>query len=82
MDELYKNKVDLIEFVDPYHNIIDELFKSIYGKEGHEWIDWFCYENNFGEKGKNAWDENKNPICYDYKSLWEYLEKNCKKGDK
>jgi hypothetical protein len=24
------------------------------GDEGTEWLDWFCYENNMGEKGLRA----------------------------
>ena len=75
MDELYKNNVDLIEFVDPYHTIISQLIEEIYGKEGLDWFSWFCYENEFGTKGVQAWDENKNPICYSHESLWVYLEK-------
>lgn len=34
------------------------------------------------DKGENsqygAFDEEGNPICYDFESLWEYLEKNFK----
>lgn len=32
-----------------------------------------------GEVRFGAYDENNNPICYSHESLWEYLEKNCKK---
>lgn len=76
LNDLYKVNVDLIEFVDPYHQIITELIKEIYGEEGYGWFAWFCYENNFGTKGLEAWDENKNRICYSYETLWEYLEKH------
>ena len=47
---LYKNGVDLINFVEPYHNIITELIKEIYGEEGYEWFSWYCYESDFGQK--------------------------------
>jgi hypothetical protein len=73
---LYEQNVNLIEFVDPYHTMISELIKEVYGEEGYDWWTWFCYENNFGQNGLEAWDENKNPICYSYESLWEYLEKH------
>jgi len=76
INNLYKNNVDLLEFVDPYHQIISTLIEEIYGKEGLDWWGWFCYENEFGLGELEAWDENKKPICYDIKSLWEYLEKN------
>lgn len=75
---LYKLKVDLIEFAEPYQKVITNLLKEIYGEEGYDWISWFCYDCDFGEKQLGAWDENKNPICYDIKSLWEYIEKNHK----
>ena len=74
ISDLYKQKVDLIDFVDPYHVIILELIQEIYGEEGYDWWSWFCYENDFGQKGLEAFDENKNPICYSFESLWEFLE--------
>lgn len=77
--DLYERKVNLIEFVDPYHQVITELIKEVYGDEGYDWWSWFCYESEYGTKGMQAWDENKNSICYDYKSTWEYLEKHYSK---
>jgi len=75
ISDLYKHKVDLIDFIDPYHAIITILIEEVYGEEGRDWFFWFCYENDFGQKGLEVWDENKNLICYSYESLWEYLEK-------
>ena len=83
VSDLYDRKVDLIEFVDSYHTIISTLLKSIYGEKGREWFHWFCYENDFGQKsctGEDgeptscAPDENGEPICYSFESLWEFLE--------
>ena len=83
VSDLYDRKVDLIEFVDSYHTIISTLLKSIYGEKGLDWFQWFCYENDFGQKpctGEDgepthcATDENGNPICYSFESLWEFLE--------
>lgn len=96
VSDLYKLKVDLIDFMDPYHSIINTLLKEIYGEVGYDWFSWFCYESDYGQKdwkllptiGSDgviipstddtkfgAHDENGNPICYDVKSLWEYMEK-------
>lgn len=72
--DLYERKVDLIEFTDPYHGVISLLLREIYGEDGHDWFSWFCYENDFGKKKMEAWDENENPICYDVESLWRFLE--------
>jgi len=75
VDDLYKSKIDLLEFIDPYHGLIHLLIKEIYGEEGVDWFSWFCYENDYGQGTLEAWDENKNRICYSLESLWEYLEK-------
>lgn len=77
--EISSNGVDLINFLDPYHKVISTLIKEVYGEEGYKWWSWFCYENDFGQGNLEAWDENKNPICYGFESLWEYLEKLNKK---
>jgi len=76
ISNLYDNKVNVIDFVDPYHQIISILIEEIYGNEGLGWFDWYCYDNEFGEKGLAAYDENQNPICYSIESLWQYLEAN------
>ena len=76
IDELYKHKIDIIDFVDPYHGFISLLLKEMYGEEGYDWFSWFCYDNDFGQKGLEAWDENKNRICYSHESLWQFLEAN------
>jgi hypothetical protein len=75
VDDLYKSKIDLLEFIDPYHGLIHLLIKEIYGEEGVDWFSWFCYENDYGRGGLEAWDADKNLICYSLESLWEYLEK-------
>jgi len=74
LQKLYKYNINLLDLVDPYHSIISDLIKEIYGEEGYDWFSWFCYENNYGKGELKAWDENKNNICYDVKTLWEYLE--------
>ena len=51
LDNLHSNNVNLIEFVDPYHIVITELIKEVYGEEGYDWWSWFCYENDYGNGG-------------------------------
>lgn len=72
--EAYELGVDMINFVDPYHEIISELIREIYGEGGYDWWSWYCFENDFGNRGLEAHDSDGQPICYDTKSLWEYLE--------
>ena len=75
ISDLCQHNVDLINFVDPYHSIINLLITEVYGEEGLDWFTWFCCDNDFGAKGLEAFDENKNRICYSHESLWEFLEK-------
>lgn len=74
LDTLYKANVDLVNFVDPYYGILQTLIEEIYGEEGHDWFSWYCFDNDFGTKGLQAWDKNKNAICYSHETLWQYLE--------
>ena len=50
MDKAYKAGIDLISFTGPYESVISMLIGSIYGQEGKETFDWWCYEKNFGER--------------------------------
>ena len=75
-------KIDLLDFVDEYSEISRLLLIEIYGKEGYYWYTWFCYEHDYGEKKSiGAWDKDKNPICYDIKSTWEFLEQLKKESE-
>ena len=74
IDKLNELNMDVMDLVDPYYMIVDKLMREVYGEEGADWFNWFCFENDFGTKGLGAWDENKNPICYSWESLWECLE--------
>lgn len=66
--------VDLFTFVDPYHGIIYNLIKEIYGAEGADMFSWFCYDNDFGQNGLDNFDKAGNRICFSHESLWAYLE--------
>jgi hypothetical protein len=84
--------VDLVNFVDPYNDIISRCIKEFYGDDGLDWFDWFCYESDFGQRdwskaatyvknGEPRWgatDKEGNPICHSILSTWEYLENNHK----
>ncbi len=74
--EAYKLGVDMINFVDPYHEIITELIKECYGEDGYQWFSWYCWDNDFGQDELEALDLDRNPICYSHESLWKYLEEN------
>jgi hypothetical protein len=81
--DFYEGKFRLIETVE---KIVDASFESFYNEKGIDWINWFIYENEFGEKDWNKYnktdeliygakDENGEPICYSFESLYNYIEK-------
>lgn len=95
--DLYEGKYQITSHVDGMFTIILE---EHYTQEGVDWVNWFIYENEYGqkdwsklplydEKGNEihkagevrfgATDENGDPICYSYESLWKHVEKNHKK---
>lgn len=71
---LYRHGVDITEITDHLQTIIEDLLGFIFTKEGKDWIEWFIYEKDFGEREDiKAWDSDKNEIAYDIKSLYELL---------
>ena len=79
---LYKIGFDLHEgeypTVEQVEKILDTVIESHYGKEGVDWVTWFIFESNWGEKDWSTCDacnENGELICYSFESLYEYLEK-------
>jgi hypothetical protein len=97
--ELYDIGLDLMEGKYQIQGKISEFFDNVinysFHKEGVEWIHWFIYENEYGQKDWSitptydsegnlvnredkygAHDENGNPICYSYETLYKYLEQN------
>ena len=66
----YEGKFKLSGHTD---DLLDEVLKSHYTEEGREWINWFIFETNYGERDMKGRDGDK-PICYDMKSTWEYCE--------
>lgn len=73
LDNAYKAGVDLINLMDNFHSVINTLLKVYYGEEGADWISWYLYDRD-PNKGPQAWDKDKNPICYDDESLWREVE--------
>ena len=77
MDKAYKACIDLINFTGPYESVISMLIGSIYGQEGKETFDWWCYEKNFGERTDlTMTDKDGNELCRTIEELHQYLEEN------
>jgi hypothetical protein len=76
---LYELGMDVINFENDYYEVIDLLLKQVFTEKQYDWVSWFIYENDFGQKGKEARDENGNLICQSWESLWEYLNRGNEK---
>ena len=79
--DFFEGKFKLVEITERLFNV---ALSSHYTEDAVEWVNWFMYENDFGELGKNgktrltAYDSTGALICYSVKSLWEHLEENHK----
>jgi len=69
--DFFEGKYKLMSDVE---SIFELTLKSHYKEQAIDWINWFVYETNYGQKDMQGRDENGNPICYDVKSLYEYIE--------
>ncbi len=77
LDKAYKSGVDLINFVDPLESAISMLIGSIYGKEGKETFDWWCWEKEWGERiDLTMTDKDGDELCRTVEELHQYLEEN------
>lgn len=101
LSELHDIGIDLFEgkykISDKLYSLLKITLDSHYNEKGVEWVEWFIFENDYGQKdwtsipkfnketGKieenndpidayGAKDENGDPICYSYDSLWEFIK--------
>jgi phage anti-repressor protein len=71
VNEAYRLKVDLVEFLDPWEQIITTLLKELFTKEGYDWISWWTHED-----GRKAWEKDGTDIPMDTaEDLYNYLLK-------
>lgn len=82
ISELHDLGFDLMEGKYQLCEIIDKQFQTtlelVYDENGIDWINWFIYESDYGQKDGITADLNGEPICYSIESLWEYVEKHYK----
>lgn len=77
LDKTYKAGIDLTNLLDPVQSAITHLIGSIYGKEGLETFDWWCYEKEWGTKEDMIMtDEDGNELCKTIEDLHRWLEEN------
>lgn len=88
--DLYDIGVDLMEGKYEISKNVEKMFEisieSVYGTDGLNWVTWFIWENEWGEKdwgvdgslGNGALDSDGNPIANSIQSLYDLLEKDHK----
>lgn len=71
----YKVGVDLIDFCDPIASAVGHTIGSLYGKEGKETFDWWCYDKEWGTR-KDLEMRNSDGVlvCDTIEDLWQWLE--------
>jgi hypothetical protein len=77
LDKAYEAGIDLIDFTGSYESVIAMLIGSIYGMDGRDTFDWWCYEKDFGKRTDlTMTDKDDNEICRTIGELHQYLEEN------
>lgn len=75
--KLYELGIDLTEYGNDLHNVISHLIGACYGKSGKDWIDWWCFEKEWGTRtDMTATDSDGTQICDTIENLWKYVEEN------
>jgi len=57
---------------------LQNSIRFVYGDEGLDWVEWFIFENGYGDNKMDANDEDGELICQSYEELFQFLEKNHK----
>ena len=78
ISEAYEIGIDLLEGKFKLSETTYKLFlaalEPYYNEKGIEGIEWYCFENSFGQGGLTAEDKDGNPIAYSWESLYELLK--------
>jgi len=73
----YDAGIDLINFNDPIHAAVSHLIGTIYGTDGKDVFDWWCYEKDWGARKDLIMTEvDGTEVCQTLVDLHEWLENN------
>jgi hypothetical protein len=73
----YDAGIDLINFNDPIQAAVSHLIGAIYGTEGLDVFNWWCYDKEWGtRKDLTMQEADGTAICQTLIDLHEWLEKN------
>jgi len=75
--DFYEGKYKLMSHAE---EILSESMQSHYNHYGWEWISWFIWENDYGQRKLEAWDADKNLTAQTLEELHQMLEKEYKNG--
>jgi len=77
LDKTYKSGIDLTNLLEPVQAAISHLIGSIYGKEGLDTFDWWCYEKEWGTRADMTMtDKDGTELCKTIEDLHKWLEEN------
>jgi hypothetical protein len=77
LDKTHDAGIDLTNLLDPIQTVVSHLIGTIYGKEGLETFQWWCYEKEWGTRDDiTMTDDAGNKLCQTVKDLHKYLEEN------
>jgi len=75
IDAAYAAGVDLVNFCDPVSSAASHMIGALYGIEGRETFDWWCYEKEWGtRKDMQMTDVDGTVLCETVEQLFDYLE--------
>ena len=77
LDKTHSAGIDLTNLLDPIQTVVSHLIGTIYGKEGLETFQWWCYEKEWGSRDDiTMTDDVGNKLCQTVNDLHKYLEEN------
>lgn len=71
--DFFEGKYELVSFVE---NIVDNIMLSEYGKAGHDWYCWFCYDTVYGEIPLDAFIGGEKIDLTTIENLHSFLEEH------
>ena len=83
ISDAYDVGIDLLEGKFATNSYVEKMLElsitSHYGEMGWDWVSWFIYENDYGQRGLEAREEDGDLICQTHLDLYNYIETNHRK---
>lgn len=69
--QLYEGEYPIM---DPVNLLFETTLKGNFNEFGIDWINWFIFENNFGDNKLEAYESNGDLICQTEEELYNYIQ--------